>query len=224
MEQQGVLRNWNDNKGFGFIRANNTDFFVHISSVRGDRRPLQGETVYFVAGKDEQGRLCAEHMRSAELSIDLPTIRRKPATAAQPNKPVQGQRRHTPVNLKRSLSLLFAVCAIPAIGAWQMFEHKAVFWPLLVYLGMSLFSLLQYWRDKQSAQNGAWRTPEKQLHAVELLGGWPGALLAQQLLRHKTKKASYQSVFWLIVLVHQVYWLDQLGFDGQLLQQALSRL
>ena len=60
--------------------------------------------------------------------------------------------------------------------------------------------------------------------AVELLGGWPGALLAQQLLRHKTKKTSYQGVFWLIVLVHQVYWLDQLGFDGKLLQQMLSAL
>ncbi len=63
-----------------------------------------------------------------------------------------------------------------------------------------------------------WRIPEKQLHAVALLGGWPGALLAQQLLRHKTQKASFQGIFWLIVALHQVYWLDQLGFDGQLLQ------
>lgn len=61
-----------------------------------------------------------------------------------------------------------------------------------------------------------------QLHAVELLGGWPGALLAQQLLRHKTKKTSYQVVFWLIVLMHQIYWLDQLGFSGQLLSQLLN--
>ena len=97
-------------------------------------------------------------------------------------------------------------------------------WPLLMYIGMSLFSFLQYWRDKKNAQNGQWRTPEKQLHTVELLGGWPGALLTQQLLRHKTQKGSYQTVFWLIVLIHQVYWLDQLGFDGQLLQQLLSQL
>lgn len=63
-----------------------------------------------------------------------------------------------------------------------------------------------------------------QLHALELLGGWPGALLAQQLLRHKTKKTSYQVVFWLTILMHQVYWLDQLGFSGQLWQQVLSTL
>lgn len=229
MEQQGVLRSWNDDKGFGFIRADNNDYFVHISSVRGERRPLQGEAVYFIASKDEKGRLRAQHMRSAELSIDRPAIRRKPTTSTQPTKPVYNkavhrQRQHTPANLKRTLSLLIAVCAIPAMGAWQSFTQQAMLWPLLVYFGMSLLSIWQYSRDKHNAQTGAWRIPEKQLHAVELFGGWPGALIAQQLLRHKTKKASYQGVFWLIVLVHQVYWLDQLGFDGQLLQKALSTL
>ena len=190
MEQQGVLRSWNDDKGFGFIRADNNDYFVHISSVRGERRPLQGETVYFVAGQDEKGRLRAQHMRAAELSIDRPAIRRKPKTSSQADNPAHRHKQHTPANLKRTLSLLIAVCAIPAMGAWQVFEQQAIFWPLLLYLGMSLFRILQYWRDKQSAENGTWRTPEKQLHAVELLGGWPGALLAQQLLRHKTKKTS----------------------------------
>lgn len=224
MEQQGVLRSWNDDKGFGFIRAGNVDFFVHISSVRGERRPLQGEAVYFVAGKDKQGRLCAEHMRSAELSIDRPAIRRKPAQVnnTQPSQPTHRVRQHRAPNLQRTLAMLVVVCAIPALGAWQAFTSQALLWPLLLYFGMSLLSIWQYSRDKHNAQNSAWRISEKQLHTVELLGGWPGALLAQQLLRHKTKKASYQGVFWLIVLVHQVYWLDQLGFDGRFLQQLLS--
>lgn len=222
MEQHGVLRSWNGNKGFGFIRADNSDYFVHISSVRGEHRPQQGETVYFVAGKDEKGRLQAQHMRSAEMSIDGSVIRRKPSTAAQTNKSAHRQERHASVNLKKTLTLLIVACAIPAIGAWQAFAHSAVLWPLLLYVCMSLFSILQYWCDKHNAQTGQWRISEKQLHVVEMLGGWPGALLAQQLLRHKTKKASYQAVFWLIVLVHQLYWLDQLGFDGQLLQRVLS--
>lgn len=229
MEQKGVLHRWHDDKGFGFIRADNNDFFVHISSVRGERRPLQGEAVYFVGGRDEQGRLRAQHMRSAELSIDRPAIRRKPSphtntTLAKPSQPTHRPRQQTPARLKSTLSLMIILCAAPAVGAWQAFANHAVFWPLLAYCAMSLLSIWQYSRDKHNAQTGAWRIPEKQLHSVELLGGWPGALLAQQLLRHKTKKASYQGVFWLIVLLHQVYWLDQLAFDGQLLQQVLNKL
>ncbi|MDY0206348.1 MAG: cold shock and DUF1294 domain-containing protein [Pseudomonas sp.] len=214
MEQQGVLRSWNDDKGFGFIRADNRDYFIHISSVQGER-PQQGEAVLFVAGTDEKGRLRAESMRSAGAQT---------APAKQTHNSQHRQRPLTAHTLKRSLSILVTACAIPAMGAWQYFQHSAVWWPLLLYISMSLLSILQYWHDKKNAKNGQWRTPEKQLHTVELLGGWPGALLAQQLLRHKTQKKSYQAVFWLIVLAHQVYWLDQLSFDGQLLQQALSAL
>ncbi|WP_147463771.1 DUF1294 domain-containing protein, partial [Pseudomonas amygdali] len=50
------------------------------------------------------------------------------------------------------------------------------------------------------------------------LGGWPGALLAQQVFRHKTRKVSFQIVFWLIVLAHQVLWLDWLFLGKRLLQ------
>lgn len=60
------------------------------------------------------------------------------------------------------------------------------------------------------AKAGEWRIPEKGLHAIELLGGWPGALLAQQVFRHKTRKLSYQLWFWLIVAAHQAVWIDVL--------------
>lgn len=224
MEQHGVLRSWNSNKGFGFIHADNSDYFVHISNIRGEHRPQQGETVYFVAGKDEKGRLRAQHMRSTELSIDRPTARRKPQSMSEAGTAPHRQCLQTLIGLKKTLPLLIITCIIPAMGVWQTFTHNDVLWPLLFYVCMSVFSILQYWCDKHNAQNGAWRIPEKQLHAVELFGGWPGALLAQQLLRHKTKKTSYQAVFWLIVLVHQVYWLDQLGFAGQLLRGILNAL
>ena len=227
MEQQGVLRSWNDDKGFGFIRGKDGDYFVHISSVRGEHRPLMGKKVYFVAGTDEQGRLRAQHMRGAELGIDQPSIRHKHKNIDSTSSGSQNQRRQRPLtanNLKRSLSLWITACIIPALGVWHLFTHNGVLWPLLLYVGMSVLSVVQYWRDKHNAQSREWRTPEKQLHAVELFGGWPGALLAQQLLRHKTQKTSYQAVFWLIVLAHQVYWLDLIGFDGQLLQQVLSKI
>jgi uncharacterized membrane protein YsdA (DUF1294 family) len=56
--------------------------------------------------------------------------------------------------------------------------------------------------DKSAARKGAWRIQESTLHLLSLAGGWPGALVAQQMFRHKTKKQSFRSVFWLSVLVN----------------------
>ncbi len=69
-----------------------------------------------------------------------------------------------------------------------------------------VLSALAYWVyavDKRRAEQGFWRIPEAQLHLLELLGGWPGAFLAQRRLRHKCSKVSYQVSFWLIVLAYQ---------------------
>lgn len=67
---------------------------------------------------------------------------------------------------------------------------------------MSITCLALYAIDKRAARHGAWRTPEKTLWLLGLLCGWPGALLAQRLLRHKTSKRSFQSVFWLTVAIN----------------------
>ncbi|PZE14012.1 DUF1294 domain-containing protein [Pseudomonas sp. 57B-090624] len=67
---------------------------------------------------------------------------------------------------------------------------------------MSLVCFIAYWRDKRSAVAGAQRTPESRLHLYELLGGWPGGLLAQRLIRHKNRKLPYQVKFWSIVVLH----------------------
>jgi uncharacterized membrane protein YsdA (DUF1294 family) len=56
--------------------------------------------------------------------------------------------------------------------------------------------------DKSAASKGAWRTQESTLHLLALAGGWPGALVAQQKLRHKSRKHAFQSVFWLTVLLN----------------------
>lgn len=76
-----------------------------------------------------------------------------------------------------------------------------------VYGLMSLITFVVYYLDKRAARLGRPRTPEVTLHALELLGGWPGALLAQRLLRHKNAKVGYQVVFWLIVAVHVAGWI-----------------
>ena len=70
---------------------------------------------------------------------------------------------------------------------------------LLAYLAMSVIAYATYARDKSAARTGRRRTPEKTLHLMALLGGWPGALLAQRQLRHKSSKTSFLVMFWVTV-------------------------
>ena len=112
--------------------------------------------------------------------------------------------------LKFKLLVLALLCAMPLGGSLSLMFTGITRVPLLLYGLASVVAFGLYWYDKQQAKNGQWRTPEKVLHGVELLGGWPGALVAQQVFRHKTRKVSYQVWFWLIVAVHQAVWVDVL--------------
>lgn len=117
--------------------------------------------------------------------------------------------------LKAAIFLL--VCAAPLLGSVLLWHRGETVLPLAAYGVVSVLAFVLYWRDKRQAQTEGRRTPENILHAVELAGGWPGALIAQQVFRHKTRKVSYQVLFWAIVLLHQVFWLDQLFLGGTLL-------
>ncbi len=231
MEARGSIKSWNDDKGFGFItpEQGGAQVFAHISAMRGDRRPLPGDRVLY--RKDDQGRLRAEHMRlDGGLSLDEPSIRRKPRPAKEPVGARQQVRRavrqHSPV-LPTSLgfkTLLFSgLCLLPLFGSIQLLAH-AFIWPLCAYGLVSIVTFCLYAHDKQSALKGRWRTPESTLHIAELIGGWPGALLAQQLYRHKTRKVPYQLVFWAIVLLHQAFWADWLVFKGAYLWPLIQPL
>ena len=75
-----------------------------------------------------------------------------------------------------------------------------------VYAAMSALAFALYAADKRRATRGEWRISEAMLHAVELFGGWPGALVAPRALRHKSRKGSYRIVLWLIVAIHVAGW------------------
>jgi len=67
---------------------------------------------------------------------------------------------------------------------------------------VSILTYLIYAKDKKAARNNEWRTPEKTLHLYSLICGWPGAIIAQQRLRHKNKKQSFRVVFILTMLIN----------------------
>jgi uncharacterized membrane protein YsdA (DUF1294 family) len=89
----------------------------------------------------------------------------------------------------------FAALAI--VGWWGKLPILAGYYGL-----MSIVSFALYSGDKRSAANGEWRAPENVLHAADVFGGWPGGLLAQGFLRHKSSKRSFQVTFWFTVAVN----------------------
>lgn len=70
------------------------------------------------------------------------------------------------------------------------------------YGALSLITFITYAWDKRAAQRGDQRIPERHLHLLALAGGWPGAWLAQQSLRHKTRKAGFRAVFFLLAIAN----------------------
>ena len=82
---------------------------------------------------------------------------------------------------------------------------------LYAYLiGINAVTMLLYGYDKRQAIVGRGRVPEMILHLAALVAGSPGAMLAQMLFRHKTRKFKFRVVFVGIVvlqcLVALGYW------------------
>lgn len=71
-----------------------------------------------------------------------------------------------------------------------------------IYAVMSVVTFVVYAADKSAARQGRRRVSESTLHALSIIGGWPGALLGQQVLRHKTRKQPFRTVFWVTVVVN----------------------
>ena len=100
-----------------------------------------------------------------------------------------------------ALLLLVGLLVFPvvAIAKLRIDPTVAAVYALLV----NGATYLVYGSDKTRAQERAWRIPEIVLHFLEVMGGWPGAFVAQRRLRHKCVKLGYQVTFWLIVALHQ---------------------
>lgn len=73
---------------------------------------------------------------------------------------------------------------------------------LAAYLiAINTATFLAYAFDKHAARKHRPRVRERTLHLLALIGGSPGGLIAQQFLRHKTTKRSFQLTYWGIAIV-----------------------
>jgi uncharacterized membrane protein YsdA (DUF1294 family) len=111
------------------------------------------------------------------------------------------------------LSIIIFIVACVTFGLHQ--NQATVGLLLTHYILLSPITFYLYYVDKSSAKQQRWRIPEANLHMLELAGGWPGAIAAQQLFRHKNRKENYQTIFWLILMCHVSLLFSVLLFKGQ---------
>jgi uncharacterized membrane protein YsdA (DUF1294 family)/cold shock CspA family protein len=181
MRFQGKITDWKDDRGFGYITPNGggNQVFVHIKSFAYRQgRPVGNEIVTYELKTDAKGRAQAENV-------------------AFVGKPVASAATSGNSYLSTMLTASFLVFVVGSVFAGML--------PLAIlglYLAASVVAFIAYALDKSAAKNDQWRTKESTLHVIALAGGWPGALAAQRLLSHKSKKQSFQIVFWTTVVLN----------------------
>jgi uncharacterized membrane protein YsdA (DUF1294 family)/cold shock CspA family protein len=202
MRTRGRITEWRDEQGYGFITPDGGGerVFLHVKALKPPaRRPARGDAVSFTPGRDDKGRPRAQQVEYV---------------SARPRS-LPGKGRLSP-SLSFALAFLATVAALALAGRIPL----AI---LFIYLGLSILTFGIYAADKSAAQKGQWRTPEKTLQLLALAGGWPGALFAQRLLRHKSRKPSFQLAFRAAVIVNiaALAWLA-LGGDPRALAALLA--
>ncbi len=187
MRFEGNLSSWNDERGFGYIepRLGGEQVFVHVSAwPRNSGRPQLHQQLSFEVELTNKGKRAK--------NIQLAHARHVQQTSERTNNAQWG----TATLFVLPLFLIaYAVIAI----VW-----KPPIWIAVAYAVLSLVTFFAYAIDKSAATRGSWRISEQTLHALALFGGWPGALVAQQVLRHKSTKQEFRSVFWATVFINIV--------------------
>ena len=179
MRFEGILTSWNDERGFGRIGSTQggEPIFVHVSAwPRGTGRPQLNQLISF------EVELSAKGKRATNDQV-VQTRRLPPRTKRQ--GPAQW-----------GTATLFVIPAFLVLYAVVAVIWRPPLWVAGWYVFVSAATFLAYAADKSAAGKRAWRTPETSLHTLSLVGGWPGALLAQQILRHKSSKQEFRQVFW----------------------------
>jgi uncharacterized membrane protein YsdA (DUF1294 family)/cold shock CspA family protein len=192
MRQVGRLTQWKDEQGYGFITPKGGGYpvFVHIKSFLNRQRPQPNDIVNFTLAFDEKDRAQAEDV---EFVID-----------------------HGPAPFSPGWGpgiLAFAVFFLLFV-ADSVWKGRIPFAVLGLYLGASTLAFCLYSRDKKLAESHEWRISEGTLHFWSLIGGWPGAALAQKLVHHKSKKRSFQIVYWFTIALNSIAFFWMLSPQG----------
>lgn len=184
MPFHGHIKSWNDERGFGFIESSQggQDIFVHVKALRpGFARPRINDIVTFDVELNAEGKKRAKNVEKYRAA----RIARQP-------------------RINWSTLDFLAILGFAVVFALIEIKWHVPHWIALLYLGTSLISIFVYAADKAAAKAKHWRVSENNLLLLGLVGGWPGAIIAQQVFRHKSSKQSFRSAFWLSVVVNIV--------------------
>ncbi|KAF2705342.1 DUF1294-domain-containing protein [Pleomassaria siparia CBS 279.74] len=124
--------------------------------------------------------------------------------AKMPPRPRPPPRRHRPISAATAAGAFALV--LPTVNIIRLITRGGSLLPLGYTCVISGVTFLLYGYDKMQARNLEWRVKETTLHSLELLGGWPGALIGQHFFQHKTRKTAFQIPFWGIVVGWQIVW------------------
>lgn len=191
MRIEGSVKTWHDDRGFGFIEPlhGGQEIFVHIKAfVSRSGRPEVGQRVTFEVEMAPDGKKRAKR-------VEVVRTKRQSVRVRNDNPAQWGT------------ATLFAIPAFFALFAIAAFLWKVPGWVAGLYLGASVVCFVAYAVDKSAAAADRWRVSEDTLLGLGLIGGWPGAIIAQQVLRHKSTKATFRSQFWVTVVVNVLAFL-----------------
>ena len=181
MRCQGKITEWIDERGFGFIEPDEggKKVFVHIKSfVKRPRRPVVTDIVTYMLLTDARGKL-----QAGKVSFYM-----KPERIS--------------TYLLKNISFVFIAILFLSFVGFSAFYEKLPLMLIVYYVAICGITFLAYSVDKSAAEDGGWRLPESSLHLFSIIGGWPGGLLAQVFVRHKSKKQSFKNVFWVTVVLN----------------------
>ncbi|RYG35688.1 DUF1294 domain-containing protein [bacterium] len=190
---QGEIVEWNGDKRCGFVAPRGSGpgdpvVFLPASSLRNRRRmPKVGDTVVYETVTIE----------------DTPRNRRLRTKIRAERVDYLGDDPPAPKANRKTESFFATLGGVfLALQAGTCLLLYGSIFILASSVGFSLLAAILYGWDKSCAQTGRRRVPEATLHWVALLGGWPGAALAQMLFRHKTQKPSFRAMFFATVFLN----------------------